>query len=99
MLAELAPLATRLILTRASNPRAADPRALASALPSTPAVVETAESAEAALRMATASGHTPIICVAGSLFLVGDVLTYLHGAPDKPCSIEKGADSIEPLFS
>jgi folylpolyglutamate synthase/dihydropteroate synthase len=92
-------LATRLILTRASNPRAADPRLLARALPPTPAVVETAESAAAALRMATGSGHTPIICVAGSLFLIGDVLTHLGGEPDKPCSIEKGADSIETLFS
>jgi dihydrofolate synthase/folylpolyglutamate synthase len=98
-LAELTPLATRLILTRASNPRAADPRLLARALPPTPAVVETAESAAAALRMATGSGHTPIICVAGSLFLIGDVLTHLGGEPDKPCSIEKGADSIETLFS
>ena len=98
-LAALAPLATRLILTRASNPRAADPRVLTRALPPTPAVVETAESAAAALRMATGAGHTPIICVAGSLFLIGEVLTHLGGEPDKPCSIEKGTDSIETLFS
>ena len=98
-LAALTPLATRLILTRASNPRAADPRLLARALPAMPARVETAESAPAALQMATGSGHTPIICVTGSLFLIGDVLTHLGGEPDKPCSIEKGADSIETLFS
>jgi hypothetical protein len=36
--------------------------------------------------------HTPIVCVAGSLFLLGDVLTLLAGEPEKPCPIEKGAD-------
>jgi hypothetical protein len=49
--------------------------------------------------MAMRTPGTPIIGVAGSLFLIGDVLTLLHGEPDKPCSIEKGADSIERLFS
>jgi dihydrofolate synthase/folylpolyglutamate synthase len=99
ILAALVPLAGRVILTRASNPRAADPHALASALPSTPARVEVATSAAEALGMAMRGPVTPIIGVAGSLFLIGDVLTVLAGAPDKPCSIEKGADSIESLFS
>ena len=98
-LAALAPVATRLILTRASSPRAADPRVLLGALPQPTAVVETAESVTSALRMATGIGHTPIVCVAGSLFLIGDVLTHLAGEPDKPCSVENEADSIKPLFS
>jgi hypothetical protein len=40
---------------------------------------------------------TPIICVAGSLFLVGDVLRHLAGN-DKPCSLEKGAASMSLSF-
>ena len=98
ILGALAPLAHRMILTRASNPRAADPRSLFAALPPTTAVVETAESPAEALRMATRAPQPPIICVAGSLFLIGDVLTLLAPEPDKPCSIEKGVDSIGPLF-
>jgi dihydrofolate synthase/folylpolyglutamate synthase len=99
ILATLVPLASRVILTRASNPRAADPRDLAAAMPATSARVELAESPAKALGMAMGASPTPIIGVAGSLFLIADVLTDLHGEPDKPCSIEKGADSIERLFS
>ncbi len=99
ILAALVPLARRVILTRASNVRAADPRALASAVPPTAAAVEIAPSAAQALGMAMQGATTPIIGVAGSLFLIGDVLTLLHGEADKPCSIEKGVDSIESLSS
>ena len=88
----LAPLATRLVLTRASNERAADPRALVAALPPASPPAEIAESPAQALRVAMRSPQTPIICVAGSLFLLGDVLTLLAGEPDKPCPIEKSAD-------
>jgi hypothetical protein len=35
--------------------------------------------------------------VAGSLFLVGDVLAVLRGR-DNPCPIEKGAASMDCLF-
>jgi hypothetical protein len=38
-----------------------------------------------------------VICVAGSLFLIGDVLRYLAGS-DKPCSLEKGAASMSLPF-
>lgn len=99
ILAALVPLAHRVVLTRASNPRAADPEALVAALPATPAVVTTASSAAEALRMGLSAGDTPIVCVAGSLFLIGDVLTLLAGEGDKPCPIEKGVDSMEALFS
>ena len=88
----LAPLATRLVLTRASNERAADPRALAAILPPASPPAELAESPGQALGVAMQSRGTPIVCVAGSLFLLGDVLTLLAGEPDKPCSIEKSAD-------
>jgi hypothetical protein len=68
-------------------------------MPPTPVRAEVARSPAEALGMAMQAPSTPIIGVAGSLFLVGDVLTLLRGEPDKPCSIEKGADSIERLFS
>jgi dihydrofolate synthase/folylpolyglutamate synthase len=92
ILGVLVPLATRVVLTRASNARAADPRALVAALPPTPPSVEIADSPAEALRIAMRPPHTPIVCVAGSLFLLGDVITLLAGEADKPCPIEKGAD-------
>ena len=89
ILRTLVPLAARVVLTRASNPRAADPRVLAAALPPTSASVQVAETPAEALGVAMGSSPTPIVCVAGSLFLLGDVLTLLAGEPDKPCPIEK----------
>ncbi len=97
ILAALAPLAERVVLTAASNPRAAAPEALRAAVPPSVRSVETAASAGEALALAARASATPIICVAGSLSLIGDVLRHLAGG-DKPCSIEKGADSIETLF-
>ncbi|MGH7353915.1 MAG: glutamate ligase domain-containing protein, partial [Candidatus Rokuibacteriota bacterium] len=97
ILAPLAPRARRLILTASSNPRAADPETLREALPPGTAAPELAGSADEALALVAGSPRTPIICVAGSLSLVGDVLR--RGlAGDKPCSLEKGADSMESLF-
>jgi dihydrofolate synthase/folylpolyglutamate synthase len=97
MLAALVPLAARVILTAFDNPRAADPTALRVALPVTSAPVEVARSAAEALALARTPAHTATICVAGSLFLVGDVLAVLRGR-DNPCPIEKGAASMDCLF-
>jgi folylpolyglutamate synthase/dihydropteroate synthase len=88
----LVPLAGRVVLARGSSRRAADPRTLLETLPPTSAPVEVAESAAEALGIAMVSPRTPIVCVAGSLYFVGDVLTLLAGEPDKPCPIEKSAD-------
>ncbi|MEK7714307.1 MAG: hypothetical protein AAB387_02515, partial [candidate division NC10 bacterium] len=96
-LAALAPPARTLVLTRSSSARSADPEALRAALPAPHPDVRLAASADEALAVAAAPGGTPIICVAGSLFLVGDVLRGLAGG-DKPCPVEKGADSMEALF-
>lgn len=74
ILGALLPVASRLILTRSSNARAAELSALRAALPPTAARVETAGSAAQALELACSSSPTPIVCVAGSLFLVADVL-------------------------
>ncbi|OLC00893.1 MAG: hypothetical protein AUH30_01600 [Candidatus Rokubacteria bacterium 13_1_40CM_68_15] len=92
ILAALAPAATRIVLTRAAHPRAADPDTL-------PPVGEVTHSSAEALEVATRDARTPIVCVAGSLFLVGEVLARLGGGGDNPCPVEKQADSIEPLFS
>jgi dihydrofolate synthase/folylpolyglutamate synthase len=91
ILATLVPLASRVVLTRASNPRAADPRALAAALPQGSPSPEVAGTAAEALDRAMQAG-TAVVCVAGSLFLLADVFTVLAGGPDKPCPIEKSAD-------
>ncbi len=97
MLAPLAPRAARIILTASSSPRAAAPDALRRHVPAGPASVETAASAADALALAAGDPPTPILCIAGSLTLVGDVLRLAMGG-DKPCPIEKGADSMESLF-
>ena len=89
IVAALAPLADRLVLTATSNPRAADPDTLRAAVPASIRRVETASSPGEALALAARGGSTPIVCVAGSLSLIGDVLRDLAGG-DKPCSIEKG---------
>jgi dihydrofolate synthase/folylpolyglutamate synthase len=98
MLAALAPVADHLVLARASNARAADPETLRAMVPPGPRTVTTAQSAPEALDRAVRAG-TPVVCVAGSLFLVGDVLRHLGGEGDKPCPIEKGAASMKRLFS
>jgi len=95
MLAALAPRARRLIFTASSSPRAARPEALRDAAPAG-AAVELADSAPEALALAAREPRTPILCVAGSLSLLGDVLRVTRG--DKPCPIEKAADSIDSLF-
>ena len=78
ILAALVPHVSGLVLTRASNPRSADPRSLleiASALPSgLPMDVE--DSVSDAL--ARAWKLSPHIVVAGSIFLLGDVLQELQ---------------------
>jgi dihydrofolate synthase/folylpolyglutamate synthase len=78
ILAALVPCVSDLVLTRASNPRSADPRSLldiASALTSElPMHVE--DSVRDAL--ARAWQLSPHIVVAGSIFLLGDVLQELQ---------------------
>jgi hypothetical protein len=47
-----------------------------------------------ALSVAASLRDTPIVCVAGSLAVVGEALGHLSGT-DKPCPIENGADSMD----
>jgi len=94
----LAPLlgrARRLVLTASANPRAASPADLRALVPpSLP--VSVAPSVAEALAVAEGETSTPILCVAGSLSVVGDALrTGPEG--DKPCPVENAADSIRAL--
>ena len=94
--AALRPLAARFVLTRAASDRAADPVELARLVaPGIPAVV--APSVAEALSVAEREAATPIVCVAGSLAVVGEALSALAGG-NKPCPIEKGPDSMDSLF-
>jgi dihydrofolate synthase/folylpolyglutamate synthase len=97
MLAPLAERARRVILTPSSSPRTAAPEALREHVPAGSARVETAASPGEALALAERAPRTPILCVAGSLSLVGDVLRLASGGADNPCPIEKPADSMGSL--
>src|ERR1700729_2621574 len=80
MFAALLPAVDHLVLTRASNSRSADPAALADAArAAAPAITITiAPSIDDAL--AEAWRRSPRIVVAGSIFLLGDVLKRLSGS-------------------
>ncbi|MBI1736379.1 MAG: bifunctional folylpolyglutamate synthase/dihydrofolate synthase [Candidatus Rokubacteria bacterium] len=94
ILAALVPRARRVVLTRSSSARSADPAALAAAMPATGPRAEIAPDVATALALAASDGGAPVTCVAGSLFLLGDVLRALRSGDDTPCSIEKAADSM-----
>jgi dihydrofolate synthase/folylpolyglutamate synthase len=79
--AALRPLAARVILTASANPRAAAPEALRALLPAG-ARVDTARSPQDALAMAIAEDPHGIVCVAGSLSLIGDVLAAAGDGQD-----------------
>jgi dihydrofolate synthase/folylpolyglutamate synthase len=94
ILQALLPLAARLILTAPASPRAAAPEALRALVPPGPVRVELAGSAAEALSLATTRPETPIVCVAGSLYLVGEVLAMLapggSESPDILCVLAPG---------
>jgi dihydrofolate synthase/folylpolyglutamate synthase len=86
--------ARRVILTASASPRAAAAADLRALVPSAcPAAV--APSIGEALALAEAAPADRVVCVAGSLALVGAALAHLDGA-DKPCSVENATDSIGP---
>lgn len=80
MLAALLPHTTHLITTRASTPRSQDPHVLtARATAMAPGlVVQTTQNVLAALEAAGAAGGR--VCVAGSIFVVGEVIAALGDA-------------------
>jgi dihydrofolate synthase/folylpolyglutamate synthase len=81
ILSALSPLAARIVLTASGNPRAAPPEALRALLPAD-LPVEVAPSPSEALARATAGAAGGIVCVAGSLSLIGDVLAAAADGQD-----------------
>jgi len=77
--------ARRVVLTASANPRAARPDELRALVPPALPVDVVASVAEALARAADPT--VPLVCVAGSLSLVGDALRSLAG-DDKPCAVE-----------
>ena len=81
----LLPVAARVIVTSARNPRALPAKdLLALVQPHARRLAYGAESASsiaAALALATEPALTPVICVAGSLYLIGEVLAHRGRAP------------------
>ena len=79
ILAALLPLASRVIFAAADHPRAASAKSLATLARSLSMgqgiPVETAPSPAEALRMAVGDPQTTTVCIAGSLFLIGEILT------------------------
>ncbi|HYO91966.1 MAG TPA: cyanophycin synthetase, partial [Pyrinomonadaceae bacterium] len=74
----LFPVARSLILTQPSNPRAATPEMLAQLVPSDVATVTAAEDLREALGIAlTQTERDGLVCVTGSLYLVGEAQSIL----------------------
>lgn len=81
----LAPLADVVILTRINSPRAAAVRALKEALPVIDRPVYERDAPGAAMDMATClASENDLICVTGSLFLVGHVKSLMTGNAYEP---------------
>ena len=75
---ELERLADMVFLTKSDNPRAADPATTAYRIGETNADVVTTESIpEAVDKALAAAGPDDLICVTGSLYLVGEAMTHL----------------------
>ena len=94
ILGTLVPLASRVLLTRSSNPRSLAPEELRARVPAFAASVELAASVGDALAMATPESPDVVTCVAGSLSVVGDALAHLAGTRDVPCPVEAETASM-----
>jgi dihydrofolate synthase / folylpolyglutamate synthase len=77
ILKALAPLAARIYLAPAAHPRATPPSELLGQLPPVDAEVVLAAGTDEALERALGEPGIDVVCVAGSLFLVGDALRWL----------------------
>lgn len=81
----LVPLADGVILTHVEHPRAAPVFALKQSLPVGDVPVYERESPHAAIDLATRlADHDDLVCVTGSLFLVGHVKSLLTGSTYEP---------------
>src|SRR5258708_38348567 len=82
MFAALLPRVSRLVLTRASNARSAGPEMLADIARATAPGLPIAIEPRVEDALASAWRESPRIVVAGSIFLLGDVLKSIGGAGD-----------------
>ena len=80
MFAALLPVVGRLIVTRASNARAADPESLAAQARAIAPALPIAIEPELGAALDAAWRASPRIVVAGSIFLLGDVVKRLGGS-------------------
>jgi dihydrofolate synthase / folylpolyglutamate synthase len=79
---ELSPLFDQMIATRADNPRSASPESLAALFNAKIKLVTITESVPQALDQAKQiAGENDLICVTGSLFIVGEALKILTKQP------------------
>jgi dihydrofolate synthase/folylpolyglutamate synthase len=78
MLTELAPAVAQLIATRASNARSAEPSAIAAHARAIAPALPVSSEPSIASALAAAWRASPRITVAGSIFLLGDVLRELR---------------------
>jgi dihydrofolate synthase / folylpolyglutamate synthase len=79
MLGELATTVSALVLTRASNPRSADPADLADRARAIAPGLRVEVEPSSARALTAAWRIAPRIVVAGSIFLIGDVLKEIDG--------------------
>lgn len=84
ILEALAPLAARVLLVASSSPRATPPEEMARLLPPLEAEVACLPTVGQALELALADPGAEVVCVTGSIFLVGDVLRWLGSAGPAP---------------
>lgn len=81
----LVPLADGVILTQIDHPRSAPMLALKRALPVVDVPVYERESPQTAIDLATRlADHDDLVCVTGSLFLVGHVKSFMTGSTYEP---------------
>jgi hypothetical protein len=85
------------VLTAFASPRALPPASLRAHVPASVPVAVAGSVGEALALAEEAEPRCPVLCVAGSLALVGDALRHLDGR-DYPCPVEKPAASMGPLF-
>jgi dihydrofolate synthase/folylpolyglutamate synthase len=84
IIATLAPMAHEVIVTHFDNPRSCDPQALAEIVRQYGVAVQIEPDPVVALAQARCKAQsTDVICVTGSLLLVGEIKTRLQGlAPE-----------------
>jgi dihydrofolate synthase / folylpolyglutamate synthase len=77
---ELAPVADTVIATRANSPRAARPEVIAAEFGKYGVAAQISESVPAAIDAARKmAGKKDLVCITGSLYVVGEAIAYLKG--------------------